>query len=109
MARNSILLVDDEASLREVTARRLAETIVEPNAEPPPVDAHPTLTRQERDILARIEQQTDAEIARGMHLTYDALRYRVRRLFTKLDARSRHDAVHKARALGLLPPPESSS
>ena len=97
---------DDGLALR---ARRLAEAIVEANQEPPPVDVHLTLTRQERDILARIDQQTDAEIARGMQMTYDALRYRVRRLFTKLDARSRHDAVHKARALGLLPPLDLSS
>ena len=86
------------------TARRLRSVIAEANAKPPPVEAPLSLTRQERDILGRIEGQTDAEIARGMHMTYDALRYRVRRLFTKLDARSRHDAVHKARALGFLPP-----
>lgn len=91
-----------------VTARRLCKAIVEVDAERPRVDAPVMLTRQERDILARIERQTDAEIARGMQMTYDALRYRVRRLFAKLDARSRHDAVHKARALGVLPPPDSS-
>jgi len=89
------------------TARRLSRAIVHATAQPP-VDAPLTLTRQEREILDRIEAQTDAEIARGMHMTYDALRYRVRRLFTKLDARSRHDAVHKARALGFLPPPDPS-
>ena len=89
------------------TARRLGEAIVEVNAQRPRVDVPLMLTREERDILERIERQTDAEIARGMQMTYDALRYRVRRLFAKLDARSRHDAVHKARALGVLPPPDS--
>ena len=88
------------------TAERLRRTIVEANAEVPP-DAPLTLTREERDILERIERrQTDAEIARAMRMTYDALRYRIRGLFGKLDARSRHDAVHKARALGVLPPPD---
>ena len=101
VARNG----DDDLA---VTARRLRKAIVEVNAERPQVDAPVMLSRQERDILERIEQHTDAEIARGMQMTYDALRYRVRRLFAKLDARSRHDAVHKARALGVLPPPDPS-
>ena len=92
-----------------ITAERLRKAIIEANAERPPADAPLTLTREERDILERIERQTDAEIARGMHLTYDALRYRVRGLFAKLDARSRHDAVHKARALGVLAPTDPSS
>ena len=92
-----------------VTAQRIRKAIIEANAERPSAETPLTVTREERDILERIDRQTDAEIARGMHLSYDALRYRVRGLFAKLDARSRHDAVHKARALGILPPPTDPS
>lgn len=91
-----------------VAVRRLRETILEADVERPEPDAPLALTPQERDILQRIERQSDAEIARRMHMTHDALRYRIRRLFAKLDARSRHDAVHKARAIGILPPADAS-
>jgi len=92
-----------------ITAGQLRKIIVDAHQERPPPDAPLVLTQEERDILERIERQTDAEIARGMQITYDALRYRVRSLFTKLDARSRHDAVHKARALGVFPSDDSPS
>ena len=60
------------------------------------------LTERERDVLARLERQTDKDIARTLGLSYDGVRYRVRRIFAKLGVRSRLDAVHQARARGIL-------
>ena len=54
-------------------------------------------------MLGRIPRGTDAQIARELGLTYDAFRYRVRRIYAKLNAHSRDDAVHRARARGILP------
>ncbi|MDE0658262.1 MAG: LuxR C-terminal-related transcriptional regulator [Gammaproteobacteria bacterium] len=65
----------------------------------------PTLTARELDVLKRLEHHADGQIARDLNLTYDRVRYQVRRLFAKLGARSRLDAVHRARALGILPGP----
>ena len=67
---------------------------------------HPPLTEREFEVLVRLETQRDKDIARSLGLSYDGLRYRVQRIFTKLGARSRLDAVHRARAQGILPPIE---
>ena len=62
-----------------------------------------TLTERELEVLARLERWRDKDIARTLGLSYDGVRYRVRRIFTKLGARNRLDAVHRARARGILP------
>ena len=54
-------------------------------------------------MLTRLEWQSDKEIAQALKLSYDGVRYRVRSIFSKLGARSRLDAVHRARARGILP------
>ena len=69
---------------------------------------HARLTQREVDVLVRLERQRDKEIAEDLNLSYDGLRYRVNRIFAKLGARSRLDAVHRARALGVLAPPDDS-
>ena len=61
------------------------------------------LTERELEVLARLEHWQDRDIARTLGLTYDGVRYRVRGIFAKLGARSRLDAVHQARARGILP------
>ena len=61
------------------------------------------LTERELEVLARLEHQPDKDIARALGLSYDGVRYRVRSIFAKLGARSRFDAVHRARAQGILP------
>ena len=66
------------------------------------------LTDREFDVLARLERQRDKEIARALKLSYDGVRYRVRSIFAKLGARGRLDAVHRARARGLLPAAEEA-
>ena len=73
--------------------------------EPP----HRPLTQREFDVLQRLERYRDKEIARDLNLSYDGVRFRVRSIFAKLGARSRHDAVHRARMRGILPPAEDAS
>ena len=65
--------------------------------------AVPALTNGELEVLKRLEFQSDNEIAKDLNLTYDRVRYRVRGLFSKLDARGRSNAVQRARSLGILP------
>ena len=64
------------------------------------------LSPRELDVLARLERHQDKEIAQALNLSYDGVRYHVRSLFAKLGARGRLDAVHRARARGILPPAE---
>ena len=62
------------------------------------------LTGAEFEVLRRLVRHSDKEIARHLSLSYDAVRYRIRSsVFGKLGARGRHDAVHRARSLGILP------
>ena len=62
---------------------------------------------RELQVLERLETMRDKAIATELGITQDGIRYHVRRIFAKLGARSRHDAVHRARALGIvLPDPE---
>ena len=89
------------------TAARLAKTI-RTASEAATDPAHASLTEREIDVLVRLEGHKDMEIAEALDLTYDGLRYRVNRIFDKLGARSRHDAVHRARALGILPPADET-
>lgn len=69
-----------------------------------PVRVDPDLTAAELEVLRRLDRHSDKEIARRLDLSYDAVRYRIRSVFGKLGARGRHDAVHRARSLGILPP-----
>lgn len=67
----------------------------------PLVDTH--LTTGELKVLRRLARQSDKEIANRLGISYDAVRYRIRNVFRKLGAQGRHDAVHRARSLGILP------
>ena len=90
------------------TATRLSDLMRQPSdagADP----SHAPLTEREIDVLIRLERLKDKEIANALSLSYDGLRYRVNRIFAKLGARSRLDAVHRARALGILPPADEQS
>ena len=60
------------------------------------------LTSREREVLRRLETQRDRDIALALGISHAGVRYHVRRLFEKLDARSRMDAVHRARRMGLF-------
>ena len=86
----------------DATAVELRRALEKPD-EPTHLKAVPALTNAELEVLKRLEFQSDNEIANDLELTYDRVRYRVRGLFAKLDARGRSNAVHRARALGILP------
>lgn len=64
----------------------------------------PCLTERELEVLRCLPSLADKEIARELNLSYEGVRYRLRRIFEKLGARGRHDAVHRARDSGILPP-----
>ena len=67
-------------------------------------DADPTLdlSVREREILWRLDGQSDKAIAEELGLTVHGVRYHLRRLFSRLAAKSRADAVRRARRLGLF-------
>ena len=62
----------------------------------------PRLTARETDVLQRLEDSRDKGIAAALGISHAGVRYHVRNIFAKLNARSRLDAVHRARRLGLL-------
>ncbi len=66
-----------------------------------------SLTSREVEVLALMEHCRDKEIAKRLELTFYGVRYRIGNIFTKLGARGRLDAVHRARERGLLPPPDA--
>ena len=68
----------------------------------------PSLSARELQVLARLDSQSDRQIGVAVGLTIDGVRYHVRRLFEKLDARDRYDAGHRARALGITLPSRNS-
>ena len=63
----------------------------------------PALSGREREVLRRLEGERDTQIADALGLTAYGVRYHIRKLFAKLGARSRAEAVRRARELGLLP------
>ncbi|MCY4480879.1 MAG: helix-turn-helix transcriptional regulator, partial [Rhodospirillales bacterium] len=62
----------------------------------------------EMEVLALLEGRSDREIGEALKLSHDGVRSRLRRIFAALGARGRHDAVHRARAQGLLPPADDA-
>ena len=63
---------------------------------------YPVLGAREREVLERLGHQRDKEIADALGLTTHGVRYYLRGLFSKLEVRSRADAVRRARELGLI-------
>ena len=64
----------------------------------------------ELDVLGCLARRLqDKQIATELHLSVDGVRYRLRRIFRKLAARSRDDAVHRARERGVLPQGDGKS
>ena len=110
----ALALLEDVAAAQEVdaaagrTAARLRAAIVA-NASAGRDPLQPELSRKELDVLMRLEQYRDKEIAWDLNLSYEGVRYRVRSIFAKLDARGRLDAVHRARTQGIIPPPGDAS
>ena len=61
------------------------------------------LTRREREILRRLDGQSDKEIAAELELSVYGVRYHLRSVFSKLGTRRRGETVTRARELGLIP------
>lgn len=63
----------------------------------------PLLTLKERDILQLLERGlTNKEIALGLGVTDETVKWHLKNLFSKLNVGTRKHAVHKARMLGML-------
>lgn len=61
------------------------------------------LTDRERDVLACLAQgRTNREIAGELYVGVETVKSHLSRLYVKLEARDRHDAVARALAAGLL-------
>jgi LuxR family maltose regulon positive regulatory protein len=61
------------------------------------------LSKRELEVLQLLDSElTGPEIARELYVSLNTLRTHTKRIFTKLDARTRAAAVHRARECGLL-------
>ena len=80
-----------------------AEALLAQLAAPDPA---PALSVRERDVLTGIARGEGAkEISSRISLTEDGVRYHLKRIYRKLHAGGRQDAVRRAQALGILAPP----
>ena len=61
-----------------------------------------SLSERELQVLRRLELQQDKQIAKELGITPYGVRYHIRKLFTKLGARRRAEAVRRAREMGIL-------
>lgn len=78
--------------------------------QPPRVEGNPAavatlgISARELEVLRTLAAgQTNKEIARTLDVSPNTVKTHVARLYEKLDARRRTDAVARARALGILP------
>ena len=63
----------------------------------------PTFSDRELEVLQRLENCSDREIAAALGITPRGVRYHVGNIFEKLAVHDRRTAVHRARQAGLLP------
>ena len=54
-------------------------------------------------MLQRLDGQRDKQIADALGLSAYGVRYHIRKLFAKLGAHNRAEAVRRAREMGLIP------
>ena len=66
------------------------------------IGPYPVLGAREREVVERLEHERDKEIAAALGLTTHGVRYYLRGIFSKLEVRTRADAVRRARELGLI-------
>ena len=87
----------------EELARQLREIVAHPEIDRLPQVEVPRLTPREGDVLPLLAQgYSNKEIARSLGVSPDTIKDHLARLYAKLDARDRTDAVSRARALGLI-------
>ena len=80
-------------------ARVLLEHLQDASGRP----AWARLTDRQHEVLKRLEDHRDGEIAKALGISASGVRYHLRKIFERLNASSRMDAVHRARRIGLLP------
>ena len=74
-----------------------------PSATPSPNADAPPLTSREREVLRALAGgRSNREIADHLYVTEATVKTHLANLYSKLDARDRHDALARAVALGLL-------
>jgi DNA-binding CsgD family transcriptional regulator len=62
------------------------------------------ISPRELDVLSQLAAgRSNKEIAAALHVSPNTVKTHVGRLYAKLDAKRRTDAIAKARALGILP------
>jgi len=84
-------------------ARRLLELAQTVQGTQAPQSQVEPLSRREVEVLRLLDSDlTGPEIARELYITVNTLRTHTKRIFTKLDAKTRAVAVHRARERGLL-------
>ena len=89
--------LDGDASRRQA-ARLLLEAMRRLDGR-----ASPSLSEREREVLQRLPGHRDKEIAAALALSAHGVRFHLRKLFRKLGAGNRAEAVRRARELGLIP------
>ena len=62
----------------------------------------PSLSGREREVLGRLETQSDQQIGEALGISKNGVRYHVGKLFVKLKARDRFEACRRGRNMGLL-------
>jgi LuxR family maltose regulon positive regulatory protein len=81
----------------------------QPNVSPLPEWIEP-LSEREVEVLALVAQGlTNREIARALSLSISTVKVHTHNIYGKLDVHSRTQAVAKARALGVLSPPNQAT
>ena len=95
------LLSAGESGPLTATARDLRAALTDRSAADPA--AAQLYSAREMQVLRRLGSHTDKAIAGELGISYDAVRYYVRKLFARLGVGNRFEATHRARAMGLLP------
>ena len=95
------LLAAGESGPLTATARDLRAALTDRSAAGPA--AAQLYSAREMQVLRRLGSHTDKAIAGELGISYDAVRYYVRKLFARLGVGNRFEATHRARAMGLLP------
>jgi DNA-binding NarL/FixJ family response regulator len=73
------------------------------NVAPAPTQPDTVLTTRERQVLACLAQgRTNRQIAHELFVGVETVKSHLTRVYAKLEARDRHDAVARALASGLL-------
>ncbi|MEF2278130.1 response regulator transcription factor [Deinococcus sp. YIM 134068] len=87
----------------ESLARQLRDIVAHPEIDRLPQVDVPRLTPRESDVLPLLAQgYSNKEIAKNLRVSPDTIKDHLARLYTKLEARDRTEAVSRARSIGLL-------